>query len=170
MNNVSVVTNYTNGTSIFLDANPAANFITGLAISVIIALRDTINEEDECKFEITKSNDQDIMDLLSEYCEGRADGRYCAILETNVKILFAFVRDVVENENVKGLYLLYHMKNTKNGKSTFDLVVKALQDAHQYYSRYEKYKNNKSLHYNRLNESFLKLVKGTAKNTLKEED
>ena len=45
MFDTKVVTSYTNGTIIEMDANDALNFLVGLSITVINTVRDTIEEE-----------------------------------------------------------------------------------------------------------------------------
>ena len=45
MFDTKVVTSYTNGTIIHMDANDTLNFLVGLSITVINTVRDTIEEE-----------------------------------------------------------------------------------------------------------------------------
>ena len=45
MFDTKVVTSYTNGTIINMDANDTLNFLVGLSITVINTVRDTIEEE-----------------------------------------------------------------------------------------------------------------------------
>ena len=70
------------------------------------------------------------------------------------------MQDVVLNETTRGLHLFYHRSNYRNGVAPYDLVVKALEDAHQYYMVYgsDNYKRNKSNYFNRYNKEFMDLI------------
>lgn len=160
MFDTKVATTYANGTIIGLDANDAINFIIGLSITVINTVRDTIEEENEFGDKVTKSNDHDVMHLIEYYNSGIPRAVYSNILQTNADILLKFVQDVVLNETTSGLYLFYSTSNRKNGAAPYDLVVKALEDVHQYYMMYgtDNYKNDKNKHFNRYNGEFMELI------------
>ena len=84
---------------------------------------------------------------------------YSCILQSNADILLKFVQDVVLNETVRGLYLFYH-KSRMNGAAPYALIVKALEDVHQYYMVYgsDNYKRNKNNYFNRYNDEFMNLI------------
>ena len=159
MFDTKVVTSYTNGTIIEMDANDALNFLVGLSITVINTVRDTIEEENEIGDKVTKSCDRDVMHLIEYYNSGVPGAIYSCILQTNADILLKFVQDVVLNDTTSGLYLFYH-KSRMNGAAPYDLIVKALEDAHQYYMVYgnDNYKRNKNNYFNRYNEEFMNLI------------
>ena len=163
MFDAKVITNYTVGTIIELDANDALNFLVGLSITVINTVRDTIKEiSDTGDIVNTKSCDHDVMDLIEHYNSGIPGAIYSGILQTNADILLEFVGDVVLNESARGLYLFYHRSNRRNGKAPYDLIVKALEEVHQYYLMYgnDNYKISRKNWFNRYNEDFLKLING----------
>lgn len=149
-----VITSCTNGTIIEMDANDALNFLVGLSITVINTVRDTIEED-----KVRKSCDHDVMHLIEYYNSGSPEAIYSCILQTNADILLNFVKDIVSNENTKALYLFYHRSNRKNG-CPYDLIVKALEDVHQYYMVYgnDNYKRDMSNYFNRYNENFINLI------------
>ena len=161
MYNSSVTTSFANGTYINLDANDTLNFIIGLSITVITTVRDTIEEKNTMGKMVSVSCDHDVMHLIEYFNSGVPEAIYSNVLQTNASILFAFVEDIVLNESVRGLYLFYHVKKQKNNVSPFDLIVKALEDVHQYYMVYgtDEYRNNHQKHFNRYNEKFLELTK-----------
>lgn len=160
MFDAKVTTSYANGTIIGLDANDALNFLVGLSINVINTIRDAVEEENQFGEKITKSCDYDVMHLIEYYNSGIPEAIYSCILQTNVDILLKFVQDVVLNDTTRGLYLFYHRSSHKNGAAPYDLVVKALEDAHQYYMVYgnDNYKKNKSNYINRYNDEFINLI------------
>ena len=162
MFDTKVVTSYANGTMIQMDANDALNFLVGLSITVINTVRDTIKEENKFGDKITKSSDHDVMHLIEYYNSGVPEAIYSCILQTNADILLKFVQDVVLNETTRGLYLFYHRSKHGNGAAPYDLLVKALEDVHQYYMVYgnDIYKRNKSNYFNRYNEKFMDLING----------
>ena len=159
MFDTKVVTSYTNGTIIKMDANDALNFLVGLSITVINTVRDTI-EENEIGDKVTKSRDHDVMRLIEYYNSGIPGAIYSCILQTNADILLKFVQDVVLNDTTRGLYLFYNRSSYKNGAAPYDLIVKALEDVHQYYMVYgsDNYKRNKNNYFNRYNEEFMNLI------------
>ena len=159
MFDTKVATSYANGTIVNLDANDALNFIVGLSITVINTVRDTIEEENEIGDKVTRSCDHDVMDLIHDYNSGVSEAIYNNILQTNADILFKFVQDIVLNDTTSGLYLFYH-KARRNGAAPYDLVVKALEDVHQYYMVYgnDHYKKNKDNYFNRYNDKFIQLI------------
>ena len=160
MFNTKVVTSYTNGTIIEMDANDALNFLVGLSITVINTVRDTIEEEDKFGDKVRKSCDPDVMHLIEYYNSGIPETIYSCILQTNADILLKFVQDVVLNETTRGLYLFYYTSNDRNGVAPYDLIVKALEDVHQYYMMYgnDDYKRNKNNYFNRYNDEFMNLI------------
>ena len=160
MFNTKVVTSYANGTIIEMNANDALNFLVGLSITVINTVRDTIEEENNFGNKIKKSRDDDVMHLIENYYSGVPEAIYSCILHTNADILLKFVQDVVLNETTRGLYLFYDKSNTRNGKAPYDLIVKALEDVHQYYMVYgnDNYKRNKNNYFNRYNDEFMNLI------------
>lgn len=159
MSDTKVTTSYANGTTITLDANDALHFIVGLSIAVINTVRDAYEEENEIGNKVTKSCDHDVMHLIHYYNAGVPEAIYNNILQTNADILLKFVQDVVLNDAARGLYLFYHMSR-KNGAAPYDLVVKALEDVHQYYMVYgnDHYRRNENSYYNRYNNRFLQLI------------
>lgn len=160
MFDTKVVTSYTNGTIIHMDANDTLNFLVGLSITVINTVRDTIEEENEFGHKVTKSCDHDVMHLIEYYNSRVPEAIYSCILQTNADILLKFVQDVVLNDTTRGLYLFFHSSNHGNGKAPYDLIVKALEDVHQYYMVYgnDNYKRNKSNYFNRYNDDFMNLI------------
>lgn len=160
MFDTKVATSYVNGTIIGLDANDALNFLVGLSITVINTVRDTIKEENQFGDKVTQSCDQDVMYLIEHYNSGIPGAIYSSILQINADILLKFVQDVVLNNTTTGLYLFYHAANRKNNAAPYDLIVKALEDVHQYYMTYgtDYYKNNKSNYFNRYNDAFMDLI------------
>ncbi len=156
-----VATSYVNGTFISLDANDALSFLVGLSITVINTVRNTVEEEDKFGDKVRRSCDHDVMHLIEYYNSGIPEAVYSCILQTNADILLKFVQDVVLNNTTKGLYLFYHNSNRKTNATPFDLVVKALEDVHQYYMVYgiAGYRNNEKNYFNRYNEEFMRLVK-----------
>ena len=160
MFDTKVVTSYAHGTMIQMDANDALNFLVGLSITVINTVRDTIEEKNEIGDMVTKSCDHDVMHLIEYYNSGILGAVYTGILQTNADILLKFVQDIVLNETTRGLYLFYHTSNSRNGAAPYDLVVKALEDVHQYYIVYgnDNYKRNKSKYFNRYNDEFMELI------------
>lgn len=159
MFNTKVATSYANGTIINLDANDALNFIVGLSITVINTVRDTIEEENKIGDKVTRSCDHDVMHLIEYYNSGVPEAVYHNILQTNADILLKFVQDIVLNDTTRGLYLFYD-KSRRNGAAPYDLVVKALEDVHQYYMVYgnDHYKKNKDNYFNRYNDKFIQLI------------
>ena len=159
MFDTKVSTSYANGTIINLDANDALNFIVGLSITVINTVRDTIEDEDILGRKVTKSCDYDVMYLIEYYNAGVPEAIHSCVLQTNADILLKFVQDVVLNDTTRGLHLFYH-NSRRNGKAPYDLVVKALDDIHQYYMKYgtEEYKRNKNNYFNRYNDEFMDLI------------
>lgn len=160
MFDTKVVTSYAHGTMIQMDANDALNFLVGLSITVINTVRDTIEEKNEIGDMVTKSCDHDVMHLIEYYNSGIPGAVYSNILQTNADILLKFVQDVVLNETTRGLYLFYHTSNSRKGAAPYDLVVKALEDVHQYYMVYgnDNYKRNNSKYFNRYNDEFMELI------------
>lgn len=160
MFDTKVVTSYAHGTMIQMDANDALNFLVGLSITVINTVRDTIEEKNKIGDMVTKSCDHDVMHLIEYYNSGIPGAVYTGILQTNADILLKFVQDIVLNETTRGLYLFYHTSNSRNGAAPYDLVVKALEDVHQYYIVYgnDNYKRNKSKYFNRYNDEFMELI------------
>jgi len=160
MFDTKVVTSYVHGTMIQMDANDTLNFLVGLSITVINTVRDTIEEENKFGDKVTKSCDHDVMHLIEYYNSGIPGAVYSNILQTNADILLKFVQDVVLNETTRGLYLFYHTSNSRNGAAPYDLVVKALEDVHQYYMVYgnDNYKRNNSKYFNRYNDEFMNLI------------
>ena len=160
MFDTKVVTSYANGTIIEMDANDALNFLVGLSITVINTVRDTIEEEDKFGDKVRKSCDPDVMHLIEYYNSGVPEAIYSCILQTNADILLKFVQDVVLNETIRGLYLFYYTSNHRNGVAPYDLIVKALEDVHQYYMAYgnDDYKRNKNNYFNRYNDEFMNLI------------
>ena len=160
MFDTKVATSYTNGTIIEMDANDALNFLVGLSITVINTVRDTIEEEDKFGDKVRKSCDPDVMHLIEYYNSGIPETIYSCILQTNADILLKFVQDVVLNETTRGLYLFYYTSNDRNGVAPYDLIVKALEDVHQYYMMYgnDDYKRNKNNYFNRYNDEFMNLI------------
>ena len=160
MFNTKVATSYANGTIIEMDANDALNFLVGLSITVINTVRDTIEEEDKFGDKVRKSCDPDVMHLIEYYNSGVPEAIYSCILQTNANILLKFVQDVVLNETTRGLYLFYHTSNHRNGVAPYDLIVKALENVHQYYMVYgnDDYKRNKNNYFNRYNDEFINLI------------
>lgn len=150
-----VITSCTNGTIVQMDANDTLNFLVGLSITVINTVRDTIEED-----KVRKSCDHDVMHLIEYYNSGLPEAIYSCILQTNADILLNFVKDIVSNESTKALYLFYHRSNRKNGACPYDLIVKALEDVHQYYMVYgnDNYKRDMSNYFNRYNENFINLI------------
>ena len=159
MFDAKVVTSITNGTMIEMDANDALNFLVGLSITVINTVRDTIEEENEIGDKVTKSCDYDVMHLIEYYNSGIPGAIYSCILQTNADILLKFVQDVVLNESTRGLYLFYR-RSRMNGAAPYDLIIKALEDVHQYYMVYgnDNYKRNKNNYFNRYNDEFMNLI------------
>lgn len=159
MFDTKVATSYANGTIIGLDANDALNFLVGLSITVINTVRDTIEEENKFGDKVTKSCDHDVMHLIEYYNSGIPEAIHSCIFQTNADILLKFVQDVVLNNTTRGLYLFYH-KSRRNGSAPYDLVVKALEDVHQYYMVYgtDNYKKNKNNYFNRYNDEFINLI------------
>ena len=159
MFDTKVVTSYANGTIVEMDANDALNFLVGLSITVINTVRDTI-EENEIGDKVTKSYYHDVMHLIEYYNSGIPGAIYSCILHTNADILLKFVQDVVLNETTRGLYLFYHKSNYRNGKAPYDLIIKALEDVHQYYMVYgnDNYKKDKNKYFNKYNEEFMNLI------------
>lgn len=159
MFNTKVTTSYANGTIINLDANDALNFIVGLSITVINTVRDTIEEENKIGDKVTRSCDHDVMHLIEYYNSGVPEAIYNCILQTNADILLKFVQDIVLNDTTRGLYLFYN-KSRRNGAAPYDLVVKALEDVHQYYMVYgnDYYKKNEGNYFNRYNDKFIQLI------------
>ena len=160
MFDTKVATSYANGTIIEMDANDALNFLVGLSITVINTVRDTIEEEDKFGDKVRKSCDPDVMHLIEYYNSGVPEAIYSCILQTNANILLKFVQDVVLNETTRGLYLFYHTSNHRNGVAPYDLIVKALENVHQYYMVYgnDDYKRNKNNYFNRYNDEFINLI------------
>ncbi len=160
MFDTKVVTSYAHGTMIQMDTNDALNFLVGLSITVINTVRDTIEEKNEIGDMVTKSCDHDVMHLIEYYNSGIPGAVYSNILQTNADILLKFVQDVVLNETTRGLYLFYHTSNSRKGAAPYDLVVKALEDVHQYYMVYgnDNYKRNNSKYFNRYNDEFMELI------------
>lgn len=160
MFDTKVTTSYANGTIIGLDANDALNFLIGLSITVINTVRDTIEEENEFGNKVTKSFDHDVMHLIEYYNSGIPEAIHSCILQTNADILLKFVQDVVLNDTTRGLYLFYHNLNRRNNAAPYDLIVKALEDVHQYYIVYgtDDYKKNKRNYFNRYNDEFMELI------------
>ena len=160
MFDTKVVTSYTNGTIIEMDANDALNFLVSLSTTVINTLRDTIEEENKFGDKVRKSCYPDVMHLIEYYNSGIPEAIYSCILQTNADILLKFVQDVVLNDTTRGLYLFYHTSNYRNGKAPYDLIIKALEDVHQYYMVYgnDNYKRNKNNYFNRYNEEFMNLI------------
>ena len=160
MFDTKVATSYANGTIIEMDANDALNFLVGLSITVINTVRDTIEEEDKFGDKVRKSCDPDVMHLIEYYNSGIPEIIYSCILQTNADILLKFVQDVVLNETTRGLYLFYYTSNDRNGVAPYDLIVKALEDVHQYYMMYgnDDYKRNKNNYFNRYNDEFMNLI------------
>ena len=160
MFDTKVATSYANGTIIEMDANDALNFLVGLSITVINTVRDTIEEEDKFGDKVRKSCDPDVMHLIEYYNSGIPETIYSCILQTNADILLKFVQDVVLNETTRGLYLFYYTSNDRNGVAPYDLIVKALEDVHQYYMMYgnDDYKRNKNNYFNRYNDEFMNLI------------
>lgn len=160
MFDTKVVTSYAHGTMIQMDANDALNFLVGLSITVINTVRGTIEEKNEIGDMVTKSCDHDVMHLIEYYNSGIPGAVYSNILQTNADILLKFVQDVVLNETTRGLYLFYHTSNSRKGAAPYDLVVKALEDVHQYYMVYgnDNYKRNNSKYFNRYNDEFMELI------------
>lgn len=160
MFDTKVATSYANGTIINLDACDALNFIVGLSITVINTVRDTIEEENKLGDKVTKSSDHDVMHLIEYYNSGVPEAIYSCILQTNADVLLKFVQDVVLNDTTKGLYLFYHRSSYRNGAAPYDLVVKALEDVHQYYMVYgtDNYKKDKRNYFNRYNDEFMSLI------------
>lgn len=160
MFDTKVATSYANGTILQMDANDALNFLVGLSITVINTVRDATEEENEIGDMVTKSCDYDVMHLIEYYNSGIPGAVYSNILQTNADILLKFVQDIVLNETTRGLYLFYHTSNSRNGAAPYDLVVKALEDVHQYYMVYgnDNYKRDKSKYFNRYNEEFMELI------------
>lgn len=155
----NVITNYANGTMIQLNANDALNFLEGLSITVINTVRDTIEEENKFGNKVKKSCDHEVMHLIEYYNSGVPEAIYSGILMTNANILLQFVRDIVLNETTRGLYLFYDSSNRRNGAAPYDLVIKALEDVHQYYMVHsDEYKRNQRNHFNRYNDEFIRLV------------
>ena len=161
MFDTKVVTSYANGTIIEMDANDALNFLVGLSITVINTVRDTIEEEDKFGDKVRKSCDPDVMHLIEYYNSGVPEAIYSCILQTNADILLKFVQDVVLNDTTRGLYLFYHRSSYTNGAAPYDLIVKALEDVHQYYMVYgsDNYKRNKNNYFNRYNDEYMNLIK-----------
>ena len=160
MFDTKVATSYANGTIIEMDANDALNFLVGLSITVINTVRDTIEEKDKFGDKVRKSCDPDVMHLIEYYNSGVPEAIYSCILQTNADILLKFVQDVVLNETTRGLYLFYHTSNHRNGVAPYDLIVKALENVHQYYMVYgnDDYKRNKNKYFNRYNDEFINLI------------
>ena len=160
MFDTKVTTSYVNGTIVEMDANDALNFLVGLSITVINTVRDTIEEENEIGDKVTKSCYHDVMHLIEYYNSGIPGAIYSCILHTNADILLKFVQDVVLNETTRGLYLFYHKSNYMNGKAPYDLIIKALEDVHQYYMKYgtDNYRTNKNKYFNRYNDEFMNLI------------
>lgn len=160
MFDTKVATNYANGTIIGLDACDALNSIIGLSITVINTVRDTIEEENKLGDKVTKSSDHDVMHLIEYYNSGIPEAIHSCILQTNADILLKFVQDVVLNDTTRGLYLFYHNSNRRNNAAPYDLIVKALEDVHQYYMVYgtDNYKNDKRNYFNRYNDEFINLI------------
>ena len=160
MFDTKVATSYANGTIIEMDANDALNFLVGLSITVINTVRDTIEEENNFGGMVTKSCDHDVMHLIEHYNSGTPEAIYSCILQTNADILLKFVQDVVLNDTIRGLYLFYHRSNHRNGEAPYDLIVKALEDVHQYYMKYgtDNYRTNKNKYFNRYNDEFMDLI------------
>lgn len=102
------------------------------------------------------------MHLIHYYNAGVPEAIYNNILQTNADILLKFVQDVVLNDAARGLYLFYHMSR-KNGAAPYDLVVRALEDVHQYYMVYgnDHYRRNENSYYNRYNNRFLQLIRAS---------
>ena len=100
------------------------------------------------------------MHLIEYYNSGIPGAIYSCILQTNADILLKFVQDVVLNETTRGLYLFYHKSNYRNGKAPYNLIIKALEDVHQYYMVYgnDNYKKDKNKYFNRYNEEFMNLI------------
>lgn len=159
MFDTKVVTSYTTGTIIEMDANDALHFLMGLSITVINTIRDTIKEENEFGGLTTKSSDHDTMHLIEHYKSGIPGAVYSCILNTNADILLKFVQDVVLNETTSGLYLFYK-SGDNNGEATYYLIVRALEEVHQYCMKYghDDYKRNKDKWFNRYNTRFLDLM------------
>lgn len=160
MFDAKVTTSYANGTIINLDANDTLNLIVGLSITVINTIRDTVEEENRFGDKVMKNCDHDVMHLIEYYNSGNPEAIHSCILQTNANILLEFVQDIVLNDTTKGLYLFYHNTNRKNNAAPYDLVVKALEDVHQYYMVYgnDNYKKEKRNYFNRYNDEFIKLV------------
>lgn len=154
-----VATTYTNGTMIELDANDALNFLVGLAVTVIETIKNTTHEENKFGDKVARSKNSEVIQLIGDYNQGVPEAIYSCILQTNATILLNFVQDVVLNETTRGLYMFYHRSNHRNGKAPYDLIVKALEDVHQYYMEFgnSHYVENESKHYNMYNEEFLQL-------------
>lgn len=160
MYDTKVATSYANGTIIGLDANDALNFLVGLSITVINTVRDTIEEENKFGDKVTKSCDHDVMHLIEYYNGGIPEAIHSCILQTNADILLKFVQDVVLNDTTRGLYLFYHNSSHRNNAAPYDLIVKALEDVHQYYMVYgnDNYKKSKNNYFNRYNDEFIELI------------
>lgn len=147
-----VTTSAISGTTINMEPVAMKFFLTNLAISTIAQIRE-IRSDDEYHLEINLPH---YNELVEEYCNGVPSATLAGMLEQNIDILYQFVRDCVENDTKKGLYLLIDI--SRQGNPFWKIILQAL-DEYTEFVKNEAIKSGRTyIRYNGLNDKFQKLM------------
>lgn len=155
-NDTFVTTSYTTGMTINMDTIAMKMFLTSIATSLITQSREVKFIKIET-FTDVDTNLPHYMDIINKYCAGVPSAHLISAMQQNAEILFQFVRDCVENNTRRGLYLLVDI--SRDGIPYWRLILQALDE----YSAFcEKLANMRDMkytpYYNKYNTAFEKLM------------
>lgn len=152
----SVTTSYLNGTTINMDACATLMFLRNLATTTIVQIREIEFIErygwTELSLKLPHYND-----LIEEYCPGVPSAVIQSMIDQNIEILYQFVRDCVENDNKRGLYLM--VEKSRQDKPFWRCILQALTEYTQYIEKLCEIRNSKCItRYDDYNQRFEDLM------------
>ncbi len=155
---VTVTTSYTSGLTINMEQVSMKLFLTSIATSTILQCREIKLIKDpfncNCVVKLPHYNN-----LMEEYCSGVPHAVILSMLDQNAEILFQFVRDCVENDTKRGLYLF--VERSRQGVPGWKIILQALDEYTHFLERMcdvKGIKRESHIYYNSYNEKFEKLM------------
>ena len=148
----SVSTSVITGTTINMEAVSTKTFLTNLAMTSIAQIREMeIDDNGNMTTKLPHYNE-----LVDDYCRCIPSALLFGMLEQNIEILYQFVRDCVENDTKRGLYLFFYRSN--HGNPFWKLILQALDEYTEFVKTVAIIHGRTFIRYNALNEKFQNLM------------
>ena len=152
----SVTTSYITGTTINMDACATLSFLRNLAITTIVQIRE-IEFIKRYGWEEISLKLPHYEDLVEEYCPGLPSAVIQSMIDQNIEIMYQFVRDCVENNNKRGLYLM--VEKSRRDKPFWKCIIQALTEYTRYIEKLCEVRNSKFVtRYDGYNQKFEELM------------